>query len=240
MAYTNPFSMVDQGRNPFTTADQYRPGGPAQNATTRTQGPKSGPDSVFKNAPGQGIFPEYGLGDSYQNGNNFFRTEPIKPGKPTQYGDAFGRQLDFANDLSNNFQKYSDERYEPFAAAERGKLDKTLRGVKSDFNSRGLLNSGLQGDAEANQRASANSRLQGYRSNINQGLLNDINTARGNAFDLASLMAKGGPNTAEMQLDQLAQQIALSSEDEAMASQAYGNLSTGFGKFGGAVAGGRR
>lgn len=208
------------------------------NATT-TYGPKTGPDSVFRDAPGQGLFPEYGLGDGSANGN-FFRTEPIMPGRPTNYRDSLTAQLGRAKDLSDNFGRYSDERFEPFAQVERGKLDRNLRGVKNDFNSRGLLGSGLQADAEAGTRAESNAYLRGVRGDINQGLLGDIEKTRGNAFDLASMMARGGPNTSQLQLDQLAQMIALSSENDALASQAYGNLSSGVGRLGGAVVSGGR
>jgi hypothetical protein len=143
-------------------------------------------------------------------------------------------------DLKANYQRNSDDAYNAVASSEKRSVDKSLKNVKNDFNSRGLLGSGLQADQELGVRGQSANKLATARRDINTGLLSDISGSRGKGFDLASMMTTPGANTSGYQLDVLANQLALSSENEAIQASAYGNLAAGGGALAGSIYGGRR
>ena len=225
----DPYGMYRNSVYRPNTTQPQRQGGAQQ--TSRVN-----PDD-----PSGGMFQEYGIGLAGGNAADFFRDLPMAPGRPTGQRDQLAQSMARTTGLKDRFRQNSDQAYNAAATSERKKLSKELGNVKNDFNARGLLNSGLQTESELGARGKSANRLSTARREINTGLLRDIDQSRTNSFDLASMMATPGANTSGYQMDLLANQLAISAENEAGQAAAYNNLSSGLGGFGGSLYGsGRR
>jgi hypothetical protein len=194
----------------------------------RPENPGSGTSNGVddSNDPTGGALPEYTGGDV--PGAQLPGTQ-----KRDQVGGAFKGRIDAAKKYLANMKATGDAAYATYANQSRRKLASSIKGVKNDFNSRGLLNSGLQGDAVAGTTAGVNSDLINKRSEINQGLLGNQQQLEAGAYDLASIMAQRGPNTADPYLSGIGSNIALQSADSALASDMYGQIGAGAGALGG-------
>lgn len=147
---------------------------------------------------------------------------------------GFKSQLAIAREYLNNMKSNSDRAYQTYANESRKKLDRSIKGVKEDFNARGLLGSGLQADRVAGTTTAANVDLDNRRAEINQGLLGNLGQLEGNAFDTASILAQRGPDTANPYLSGVGSNIAAQSADSALAAEMYGQIGQGVGAIGGA------
>lgn len=156
-------------------------------------------------------------------------------GKRDAVKGAFTSQMGAAKKYLANMKANSDAAYASYQNQSRRKLASSIKSVKNDFNARGLLGSGLQGDAVAGTTANANADLINKRAEINQGLLSNLNQLEGNAYDTASILSMNGPNTAEPYLAGIGSNIALQSADNALASEMYGQIGQGLGAAGGSA-----
>jgi hypothetical protein len=184
------------------------------------------------NDPTGGVLPEY-------TGGTVPGAQLPSSQKRDQVGGAFKGRIDAAKKYLANMKATGDAAYATYQNQSRRKLAGSIKGVKNDFNSRGLLNSGLQGDAVAGTTAAVNSDLINKRAEINQGLLGNQAQLEGNAYDLASVMAQRGPSTADAYLSGIGSNIALQSADSALASQMYGQIGAGVGAIGGSALAGQ-
>jgi len=181
--------------------------------------------------PGIGGLPEYA-----NYGDNDYKipgAELPSLDKRNQVQGGFNKNLGAAKDYLGNFNATSDRLYQGYENAARSSLAKGMKGVKQDFNSRGLLGSGMQADKSAQLTNSVNSDLLTKRSDINRGLLGNLNQMEGNAFTLGNEVARGGPDTANPYLSGVGSQLALESGSQEMMGQMYGDISQGIGALGG-------
>jgi hypothetical protein len=189
------------------------------------QAPGQPPQKQFD--PSGGGLPEY-TSEDYNFNSQLPGTQ-----KRDQIGGAFAKSLGGAQSYLQNLRGNSDKAFNSYAGVARNELAKSIQGTKNNFNSRGLLGSGLQGDAVARQTAGANADLDQKRSEINSGLLGNLATMEDNTYGLSSLMAQGGPDTANQYLTGIGTRLAEESGDSALASQMYGNAAQGAGALGG-------
>lgn len=147
---------------------------------------------------------------------------------------AFNRQSQAAGDYLAKMKENSDRAYLSLQKESKKKLDRSIKGVKNDFNARGLLNSGLSADAEGGARTAANIELARGRSDINRGLLQNLDLMEGNVFNTANVLAQPGPDTANPYLSGIGSELALETGANDLAAQMAGNISGGVGAIGGA------
>lgn len=162
-----------------------------------------------------------------------------QPTQPSQLATTLQQQLAAANEYKKNLQNYSDQIYNPYASNVRSQLNySTLPSIKSAYNSRGLLNSGMEAAGEAGANAAASQDLASTRAGINQGLLGNLKTMQTAPFQTATTMAQPGGNTANFQLQNLASYLAGQYGNQNLMSQLYGNIATGGGQLIGTMVGG--
>lgn len=189
------------------------------------------PDAAYAKGlseqPGGGILPEYQNDKTSVPGADLPQQNPLAK-------QMYFNQLNRANDLSTNFQNYSDSAYNPVANQARADLTAGKHSIRNNYNSRGLLNSGAEQSSEGEATKKTQNYLTGVRSNINQGLTNDITGAENNAFNAAAGLAQPGPQTAQIYAQGVGSDIAKQTSDAGAASQAYGSIGQGLGSLGGA------
>lgn len=180
--------------------------------------------------PTGGVLPEY-------SNDNFQIPGAQMPSsdKRNRIGGAFKSQLSAAKSYLANMKARGDQAYQTYADQSRRRLANSIKSVKNDFNSRGLLGSGLQGDAVASATSAANSDLINKRAEINQGLLGNLNQLEGNVYDTGNLLAQKGPGVADAYLAGVGSNIARESADNALAAEMYGQIGQGVGAVGGSA-----
>lgn len=176
--------------------------------------------------------PEYGV-------DNFQMPTAVIPAPNQKILGSMGTQMGLANkyreDMTSRIQKQSDAMYDPYASQSRRQLAENIKGVRSDFNRRGLLNSGMRASAETGARADTVSDLNAYRSNLNNALYNqnynNANTLENNALNSAYQYAGVSPGLGTSALS--GEQNALNTD---IANAQYGQtvaggVASGFGQF---------
>lgn len=195
-------------------------------------------NDTMMQVPGGGMFGEYSNpnGDPFLIGGGGMGNIPGAqlPSRNPLAQSMYDQQLGGAKDYASKLSGMSDQLYNNAASTARSGLSNTLRSTRNSYNSRGLLNSGGERGAEAGARSSAEAGLAGTRSQINQGLLQNLQGMEGNAFGTAAGLAQPGPNTAQLYQQGMSSDIAQKMKDEAARSQAYGQIGQGLGALGGA------
>lgn len=196
---------------------------------------------AVNNPSGVVNLPEYDQG--YTN-NGFVIPQAIAPAPESQLAgpanngimnSQLGIASNYRNNLSNTVKKQSDAAYNPYAANSRKQLAKNISSVRSDFNARGLLNSGQRATAETQQGVNTANDLNNYRSQLNSQLYNQdsqtADTLENNALNSAYLYAGVQPNLGANALSStqgaLSQSIANSNYNQ----QAIGGAAQGLGNF---------
>lgn len=149
------------------------------------------------------------------------------------------KQKDLSDQSRKNFQNQSDSLYRNYADQSRQGLSDSIKKTKSDFNSRGLLNSGKTAGAINGQRAGASADLNGARYSINSGLLQNQNTLENNAIQSGYNYAQSNPN-----MGQLYGNANVANSQNAVANsiaqnQMYGTIAQGAGAGLGYLAAGK-
>lgn len=177
--------------------------------------------------PSGGYLPEYGIGETSVPGAK-------APMNRNPLADTlFQRQLQGAKDYSNNLKSTSDNLYNNVAQGARAGLAQNIKGIRNNFNARGLLKSGGEAGAELGAQAKTTQGLQQARGQINQGLLSNLQGMQGNAFGTAAGLAQPGPNIADPYLSGIGTDIASQMQDAQAQGQAFGQISQGVGALGG-------
>lgn len=177
----------------------------------------------------------YGLNE-YNDTNGGAKLPDVIGSDSNQRGmemGAFNNAGRTVRDLGNNFQPTSDRLYQGYESAAKSGLARSMRGIKNSYNSRGLLGSGMQGNASASLVADTKNDLATKRQSINQGLLGDIGTAENSFFGIGNNLSENGADTANPYLSGVQSELALQTGDDALASQAYGGLASGAGALAG-------
>lgn len=186
------------------------------------------PPSANDSDPTHGALPEYANSGYQIPGAQLPSTR-----NRDRVGNAYNSQLKNAKSYLANMKANSDRAYQTYANESRRKLASSIKGVKNDFNSRGLLGSGLQADRVAGTTSAANMDLVNKRAEINQGLLGNLGQLEGNVFNTGNILAQPGPDTANPYLSGVGSDIAAQSANSELAAAMYGDIAKG----GGAVAG---
>lgn len=177
--------------------------------------------------PSKGLLPEYTT-PNYQIPGAQIPTQNPK------LTDTFNTQNQQAKDYANNLGANSDQLYNSYATQARQQLAGTLGQVKNDYNSRGLLNSGVEAGAEANQIGATNANLDQTRSAINSNLLGNLNTMQGNAATTAGQIGQAGPSIAMPYLSGVASNIGAETANQGLLNSIYGSVGAAAGAAGGA------
>ncbi len=146
----------------------------------------------------------------------------------------YNQSLKRATDYNKNLPAYSDALYNQAEGQASQQLQGQNRATRNSFNSRGLLNSGGEAGAEANNKSQTKQSLYNTRASINQGLLNNAQQLEGNAFQQASYLSQPGAQTAQGDLQKLQSDIAANESDQQLQSQMFGSIAGGVGAIGGA------
>jgi hypothetical protein len=144
-------------------------------------------------------------------------------------------QMQQARDYRARIPQMSDSLYNTAAGASSRQLAETLKGVRSDYNARGLYSSGRRLGAESSEKAGAAGRLADTRSSINQGLLSNADAMENNAFNTAGNIAGMGAGLGTAALSGVKTGI----ENDIASSQAqqsiFGGLGQGLGSLAGSI-----
>lgn len=143
------------------------------------------------------------------------------------------QQLQQGQDFASNLQGMSDSLYGNAAANARNQLRTTKTGIKNDYNARGLLSSGGRASAEEGADSDAASNLASTRSQINQGLLGNLQGIDANTFNSASNLAAPGAQTAGIALQGAQNQLSNQQTQQAQTNNAVGQLAGGAGSISG-------
>jgi len=153
--------------------------------------------------------------------------------KKNQIGAAFQGQLGAAKSYLAKMKANSDKAFNSYANQSRNNLAKSIKGTKNDFNSRGLLGSGLQSDRIAGQTSATNTDLNQTRSSINQGLLSNLNQMERGVFDISNTYTQPGIDVAGNELADTQLDVARNIGDSEMNNAAIGQIGGGIGAVGG-------
>lgn len=208
---------------------QGGPWGNTNNPNTKYQ-PYTAPQKTgpMQDDPSGGQYQEYSYGQNQGKAPNV-----SLPGQPN-YGGVLEKQLKTAQNYRDNLGKTSDSIYDTYANAARGDLAQGTRKVSNSFAGRGLLGSGMQTAATSGVKSDVATGLAGKRSEINQGLLGNLNQLEGNAFNTASTMAgTQGPNTWAPALSMVQGNVAQQNQDEQAQNQLFSQLGGGIGQLAG-------
>lgn len=129
----------------------------------------------------------------------------------------------------------SDSLYSQAAGQGRRELDGATRGIRSNFNSRGLLNSGKRASAEMGADADIRSGLAAKRTDINRGLLSNLEGMESDEFSLASMLAQPGVNAAQPFLSRMKSNAAADASDSQAQAQMFAGIGSGVGAVGGGL-----
>lgn len=186
-----------------------------------------------KKVPVVGLFGEPDTTEEVDDTDSATIPGAVLPSRNPLAKKLAGDQWQKAQDYLKNFRSNSDSLFNSYANDARQSLKEGSRHLRDDFNSRGLLNSGGQVNAESNLRSGLVNALGQRRAKINADQNNTLTQMEGNAFGSAGLMAQPGPDTANPQLSALGSNMGQSIDSMNRDSQLYGGLASGVGSLAG-------
>ena len=148
----------------------------------------------------------------------------------TTLKDLANQQQSMANDYKNNMAGYGQEQYNAVNEAALNNLKQQKQGINRSFNSRGLLNSGLNQGAQMGAENQTASGLGSAMANINQGNLGNYENLQNQA-----LQTQGSAYGLDVQKNMLAYQQALAQQQ--MKQQQMQGIVGGIGSVGGMALG---
>ena len=135
-------------------------------------------------------------------------------------------QKNLATQFRSNLPKYQDELGNQFEKSAKQQLAENTKGIKKDFNSRGLLRSGGRMGAEAKAAAQTGYDVAKGRYDINQTLADQADTLENNyinsAYGIAGVNPQIGGGLLQNAQNSLNNQIA--------SNQAMQDIYSGAGK----------
>lgn len=144
----------------------------------------------------------------------------------------YDRQLRDLREFSANKNRYSDELYNSAATGARRDLDTGIKKTRDNYNSRGLLNSGMQRADEEGLRSNTAASLADKRRSINQGLLSQQQGMESNLFGSAQGLTAPGVSKSQQDLSAFASQLGIDMDaakiNSGIAAQAAGGIGKGF------------
>lgn len=135
-----------------------------------------------------------------------------RPAESNYLKASYERQKKMAQDYAGNLQKTGDNIYNTYAQEARSQLPGMIQKNREDFNSRGLLQSGKEREAEAGTIGGVQRKLAETRSGINRELNQNLAQLEGNQFNTAGLLAQPGPQTAQTELQGISTQLGANSQ----------------------------
>lgn len=155
---------------------------------------------------------------------------PQAPGVDSGLQDVYGQQKSYAQGLRKNMPGLMEQQQAVARGQGRGALASTLADTKRNFNSRGLLFSGLRQNAELGAAQNAASQLAGQTTDINRDLIGKTQGAEQAAIGTAGKIA---------QLEQDRENERVNSLLEAMKGRnsGLGSLGKGLGSVAGGIGG---
>lgn len=229
----NPLGYTPTINNPAVGTPGYAGGvKPPPNSTGTNPNPFAPPSNAIvsgaPNSAASGNFGEYTTG----NQGNI-------PGvvTPTNANQTLANNI--YNNASTQFQNYNQNNSlnqslgAQSAAAGRQQLASNINQTRQGYNASGLLNSGLEQNAEAGQTSAAQQQQAQNQASINQGLYSNQNQLGSNAFSIAGANAQPGANTQQTALNQLATTIASQQTNQALQASLYGQAAGGVGSVAG-------
>lgn len=145
------------------------------------------------------------------------------------------QQKQLADQFRSKIPEYSDTLYNKSAKNTKQQLAQSINQTRTDFNRRGLLNSGKRMSSELGARSNAANSLYQSRGDINNALLGQADSLENNyvntGFAQAGLGAGLGAGALSSQQTDLQQQIAALQAQQ----QIYSGLGQGIGSIGGGL-----
>lgn len=165
-------------------------------------------------------FPEYGSTDNFKvPGAQLPTTDP-------RYQAILNKQKDVAQNFRNDLPKYQTELGNQYATQSKKNLASNLKDVKKQYNSRGLLNSGLRQAAEAGKVYSSDYNTSQAQLGINTTLNQQADSLDQDVVNNAYGMAGYAPQLGSGLLSQQQNNI----NDYISGQQALGDAGGGLGK----------
>lgn len=155
------------------------------------------------------------------------------PKRDPEQAALYQKGLKASQDYFKNLKNYSDTLYNDQAQRTRQDVDKGIKKVKNDYNSRGLLNSGVATQSQLDVGNEGGAQLADYRGQLNRGLLDTAQNMESGVFDMASGLSTGGLNTAGSYINRLTSDIQKQNQDTQMNTDLLGSVGSGVGKAAG-------
>ncbi len=186
---------------------------------TPSNAPKKQESDFVEDDPSGGKFNEYRTGGGSVPGT--FKVPQLK------YDDYLKNAVAARDKFSANKSQIGQGLMDSYSDSSRRQLAETMRGVKNDFNSRGLLGSGLEYRGRMGAVSDANAALLAKRQEVNRGLLDTETGLNRNIYDIADMSVTPGADLAFPYLENVRSRIAQMYDDATAQNQAYAGIASG-------------
>ncbi len=167
-------------------------------------------------------YPEYGDSDFKISG-------AVAPTDDPRLKQIQGTQQAAAKNFRQNIPNYSDTLYNSYAGQAKAGLAKNIQNTRANYNSRGLLRSGMRQGAELGQQANTANDLVNARGQINQGLLSTADQMDTNSFNTSGAIAGMGANLGGSALGGLSNDIQQNNANSQATAGIVGGIGSGIG-----------
>lgn len=215
--YATDFSNLQDAKKAYSDAqNQYN------TYKSLPQGAQS--PSTLANMEWQLNDPNSQLNSDVINAQNQMKSEANKTNAISPLNDLAKQQQDQADQFSMNFPSIIDQQMIPVENQARQSIAQNIAGNNRNYNSRGLLYSGMAAGANANAAAGLPQTLASTRANANTNAQNELNTLYQNAANTGLRASTLGQNYANTDNSLINSLIDVGMGQQAQAANAIGNL----------------
>ncbi len=174
------------------------------------------------------LLPEY-----EEDNDDFGIPGAEKPADSDYLKGAYEKSRKGAQDYAKNLRATGDKIYGTYAEDARRQLPGMIQKQRESFNSRGLLHSGMERNAEAGTVGAVTRDLAEKRSGINQELNQNLKALEAGQFGTAGLIAAPGPQSATGELQRIGTQLGATTTSNLQNAQLIGSILGGAASVGG-------